>query len=76
MSTREEIVSDFYGKYDEETRLERSRRGQLEYFTTMEYIHRYAGSSSKADPSKHSTALLMFILQPDAATALPASSSQ
>lgn len=47
MSTREEIVSEFYGKYDEETRLERSRRGQLEYFTTMEYIHRYADRSSK-----------------------------
>ena len=47
MSTREEIVSEFYGKYNEETRLERSRRGQLEYFTTMEYIHRYAGRSSK-----------------------------
>ncbi|MBP5652721.1 MAG: class I SAM-dependent methyltransferase [Lachnospiraceae bacterium] len=47
MSTREEIVTDFYGKYDEETRLERSRKGQLEYFTTMEYIHRYAGKGTK-----------------------------
>lgn len=47
MSTREEIISEFYGKYDEDTRLERSRRGQLEYFTTMEYIHRYAGRDSK-----------------------------
>ncbi len=47
MSTREEIVRDFYGKYDEETRLERSRRGQMEYFTTMEYIHRYAGKGTK-----------------------------
>ncbi len=47
MSTREEIVTDFYGKYDEETRLERSRKGQMEYFTTMEYIHRYAGKGTK-----------------------------
>jgi len=47
MGTREEIVSEFYGKYDEETRLERSRRGQLEYFVTMEYIHRFAGKDSK-----------------------------
>ncbi len=47
MSTREEIVSEFYGKYDEQTRLERSRRGQLEFFTTMEYIHRYAGKGTK-----------------------------
>ena len=47
MSTRAEMISDFYTKYDEDTRLERSRRGQLEYFTTMEYIHRYAGKGSK-----------------------------
>ena len=38
MSTREEIVSGFYGAYSEEDRLTRSRHGQLEYATTMEYI--------------------------------------
>ena len=42
MSTRKEIISEFYGQYDENTRLERTRHGQLEYFTTMHYIHRYA----------------------------------
>ena len=47
MSTREEIVGGFYETYDEETRLERTRKGQLEYFTTMEYIHRYAGKGTK-----------------------------
>ena len=47
MSTREEIVSGFYARADENTRLERSRHGQLEYFTTMAYIHRYAGRRSK-----------------------------
>ncbi len=47
MSTREEIISGFYGQYDEETRLERSRRGQLEYFVTMEYIHKFADQNSK-----------------------------
>ena len=47
MSTREEIVSGFYDRADENTRLERSRHGQLEYFTTMTYIHRYAGRHSK-----------------------------
>ncbi|MCR5754034.1 MAG: class I SAM-dependent methyltransferase [Acetatifactor sp.] len=47
MSTRAEIVSSFYSQYDEDGRLERSRRGQLEYITTMEYIHRYAGKHSR-----------------------------
>ena len=42
MSTREEIVSGFYGKYDEDGRLQRSRHGQLEYAVTMGYIHRFA----------------------------------
>lgn len=47
MSTRKEIISDFYGQYDEDTRTLRSRHGQLEYATTMAYIHRYAGKGSK-----------------------------
>ena len=47
MSTRERMISEFYTKYDEETRLERTRRGQLEFFTTMEYIHRYADRNAK-----------------------------
>lgn len=47
MSTRKEIVSGFYGQADEDSRLKRSRHGQLEYATTMAYIHRYAGAGSK-----------------------------
>ena len=47
MSTREEIVSGFYGQSDEETRLVRHRHGQMEFFTTMEYIHRYAAKGMK-----------------------------
>ena len=47
MSTRTKMISEFYTGYDEETRLERSRRGQLEFFTTMEYIHRFAKKDSK-----------------------------
>ncbi|MCR5279354.1 MAG: class I SAM-dependent methyltransferase [Lachnospiraceae bacterium] len=47
MSTRVEMISDFYANYPEDTRLERSRRGQLEFFVTMDYIHRYAGKESK-----------------------------
>ena len=46
-STREEILSSFYGQYDEDGRTARSRHGQLEYCTTMAYIHRYAGRQSK-----------------------------
>ena len=47
MSTRKEIVSSFYGQYDEDGRTARSRHGQLEFCTTMTYIHRYAAGQSK-----------------------------
>lgn len=47
MSTRKEIVSSFYDQIDEDGRLRKTRHGQLEYFTTMEYIHRYMSKSSK-----------------------------
>ncbi len=47
MSTREEIVSGFYGQYDEDGRTARTRHGQLEYFTTMHYIHRYTNEGSR-----------------------------
>ena len=47
MSKRVEIVSSFYDVIDEDSRLQRSRQGQLEYATTMEYIHRYAKSGAK-----------------------------
>ena len=47
MSTREEIVSGFYERSDEDGRLKRSRHGQLEYLTTMAYIHRYANRESR-----------------------------
>lgn len=48
MSKRIEIVSSFYDNIDEDSRLNRSRHGQLEYATTMEYIHRYAKLGAKA----------------------------
>lgn len=47
MSTRKEIVSSFYGQHDENGRTTRSRHGQLEYCTTMSYIHRYATKQSR-----------------------------
>lgn len=42
MSTRAEILSRFYGQADEDSRLRRTRHGQLEYAVTMQYIHRFA----------------------------------
>ena len=47
MSTRKEIVSGFYNQADEDGRLYRTRHGQLEFRTTMTYIHRYAARHSK-----------------------------
>ena len=47
MSARKEIVSGYYDQYDEDGRLSRTRHGQLEYYTTMTYIHRYAVKGSK-----------------------------
>ena len=47
MEHRYDIVKGFYGQYDEDGRLERSRHGQLEYRTTMHYIHRYAPKDAR-----------------------------
>ncbi len=47
MSTRKEIISGFYDQVDEDGRLHRTRHGQLEFYTTMTYIHRYAAKQSK-----------------------------
>lgn len=48
MSTREDIVSGFYDHVgNEDTRLKRTRHGQLEYLTTMSFIHRYADAKSR-----------------------------
>ena len=47
MSKRIEIVSSFYNDIDEDSRLNGSRHGQLEYATTMEYIHRFAKPGAK-----------------------------
>lgn len=47
MDKRTEIVQGFYDRYSEETRLSKSRHGQLEYLTTMHYIRRYAGEHAR-----------------------------
>lgn len=47
MSKRTEIIRSFYGEIDEDGRLNRTRRGQLEYATTMKYVHQYTKPYSK-----------------------------
>ncbi len=47
MSKRLEYVNKFYNQIDEDARLSASRQGQLEYATTMHYIHRFATEGSK-----------------------------
>ena len=47
MESRIEIVRSHYEGCDEDTRLNRSRHGQMEFFTTMHCIHRFAGPGAK-----------------------------
>ncbi len=47
MSERVNIIKSFYTEVDEELRLEKSRHGQLEFRTTMEYIHRMVADGAK-----------------------------
>ena len=42
-----EIISSFYNQVDEDSRLQRSRHGQLEYAVTMHYIHRFIKPGAK-----------------------------
>ena len=46
MSERIEMINAFYDAYSEDTRLERTRHGQLEYLTTMHYIHKLIPKNS------------------------------
>lgn len=47
MSKRIEIISGFYNEVDEDVRLNKSRQGQLEFVTTMAYIHRHVRSGAR-----------------------------
>lgn len=47
MTTREEMIAGFYDRSDEDSRLQKSRHGQLEYAATMIYIHRYINAGTK-----------------------------
>ncbi len=46
MSIRIEMINSFYDGYREDVRLEKSRHGQLEYFTTMHYINKMTASNT------------------------------
>lgn len=47
MTERKEILSWFYNQIDEDSRLQRTRQGQLEYHMTMAYIHRFLKDKAK-----------------------------
>lgn len=47
MPDRTHILNSIYDKYDESTRLTKSRAGQLEFITTMDFIHRYLAPGAK-----------------------------
>lgn len=47
MDTRDKIITSFYNQINEDIRLTKTRHGQLEYATTMHYIHKYANPNSK-----------------------------
>ena len=44
---RTKIVKEFYEQTDEDVRLKKSRQGQLEYFVTMNYIHKFIQKDDK-----------------------------
>lgn len=45
--TREKMIANFYNQYNEDIRLIKSRHGQLEYATTMYYIHKFVVPNSE-----------------------------
>ena len=62
MSERIKFLNAFYSCIDEDARLNQSRQGQMEYITTMKYIHRYVTKNAKileigAGTGKYSIAL-------------------
>lgn len=64
MSSRTRIVTGFYAQYDEDSRVDATRHGQLEYRTTKEYIHLHAVPGGKllevgAGTGRYSIALAM-----------------
>lgn len=46
MEKRVSMLNNFYNRIDEDIRLQKSRQGQLEYLTTMEYILKFGEKNS------------------------------
>lgn len=62
MENRIKVLNAFYEKCNESDRLLRSRHGQLEYLTTMHYIHKFVPNTASilevgAGTGRYSTAL-------------------
>lgn len=47
MSERIQMICDVYEQGNEDIRLTKSRQGQMEYITSMDFIHRYAQPGAK-----------------------------
>lgn len=47
MDSRTEMLNSFYTQIDEDNRLVKSRHGQVEFLTTMNYIHNYLKPTDK-----------------------------
>ncbi len=47
MSKRVDLINTFYDGYREDVRLSKSRHGQLEYLTTMHYVHQMLPENGK-----------------------------
>ena len=47
MSKRVDLINMFYDGYQEDVRLSESRHGQLEYLTTMHYVHKMLPENAK-----------------------------
>lgn len=46
-NVNKKFLTELYDKGNEDIRLTRSRHGQLEFFTTMEYIHKYLKTGNR-----------------------------
>lgn len=47
LNINKKAIVEFYDNYQEDARLTKSRHGQLEFLTTMHYIHKYLKSGMK-----------------------------
>ena len=71
MATLTEILNSIYSCYKEESCLTKSRAGQLEFITTMEYIHRYLFKVAKIlEPLAEMTATINVVVSINSTTVM------